>query len=122
MSRPHQSRVPISRRGFIGAMGAAGAGAVLLGTGALPADAVPQGPRLPGEPFTLGVASGDPLPESVVLWTRLAPEPLAEDGLGGMPQRRVPVRWEVAADEGFRQIVRRGTVVATPEMNHSVHP
>ena len=28
------------------------------------------------EPFTLGVASGDPLPDGVVIWTRLAPSPL----------------------------------------------
>ena len=47
-------------------------------------------------PFSLGVASGDPLPDCVVLWTRLAPEPLAEGGLGGMPNRIVPVQWEVS--------------------------
>lgn len=40
---------------------------------------------------------GDPLPESVVLWTRLAPELLHG---GGMPDRAVPVEWELAADEG----------------------
>ena len=37
------------------------------------------------DPFTLGIASGDPLPDSVVLWTRLAPAPLKTDG--GMPDR-----------------------------------
>ncbi|MQA85652.1 MAG: hypothetical protein GEV03_13750 [Streptosporangiales bacterium] len=52
--------------------------------------------RLPGYPFSLGVASGDPLPDRVVLWTRLAPEPLAPDGRGGMPDRTVPVEWQVA--------------------------
>ena len=61
-----------------------------------------QGP-LKGNPFTLGVASGDPLPDSVVLWTRLAPEPLAEDG--GMPDRQVPVQWTVATDEDMDNIV-----------------
>ena len=45
--------------------------------------------------FTLGVASGNPTADSVVLWTRLAPSPL--DG-GGMDTRPVPVRWEVATD------------------------
>ena len=59
-------------------------------------------------PFTLGVASGDPDHDGFVLWTRLAPQPLAEDGLGGMPDRVVPVHWEVAADERFRHVVRRG--------------
>ncbi len=69
-------------------------------------------------PFTLGVASGDPLPDGVVLWTRLAPDPLAG---GGMPMRRVDVGWEVASDRAFRSIVRQGTVVARPELGHSVH-
>jgi alkaline phosphatase D len=72
-------------------------------------------------PFTLGVASGDPLPDGVVLWTRLAPNPLAEDGRGGMINRNFPVHWEVAEDENFRKIVRRGTELATPELGHSVH-
>ena len=74
--------------------------------------------RLPDGLFTLGVASGDPLPDSVVLWTRLAPDPL--NG-GGMPPRPVPVDWEVAEDEGFGRVVARGTERATPELAHSVH-
>ncbi|WBB79807.1 alkaline phosphatase D family protein [Micromonospora sp. WMMD882] len=73
------------------------------------------------DPFTLGVASGDPDHQGFVLWTRLAPRPLAEDGLGGMPARPVPVRWELAADERFRHVVRRGGVLARPESAHSVH-
>ncbi len=73
------------------------------------------------EPFTLGVASGDPLPDGVVLWTRLAPEPLAEGGLGGMPDRPVPVQWEVSTDESFRRVVARGTELARQEEAHSVH-
>lgn len=69
-------------------------------------------------PFTLGVASGDPWPDGVVLWTRLAPEPL--DG-GGMPMANVEVGWEVAADAAFRTIVRKGASIARPELGHSVH-
>lgn len=76
---------------------------------------------LPRDPFTLGVASGEPSPGGVVLWTRLAPEPLADDGLGGVPARAFDVEWEVAADESFAAIVRRGTAVATPEESHAVH-
>ncbi|TDB73155.1 alkaline phosphatase [Micromonospora sp. KC721] len=72
-------------------------------------------------PFTLGVASGDPDHEGFVLWTRLAPQPLAEDGLGGMPRRGVEVHWEVAADELFRRVVRRGVRDAHPGSAHSVH-
>ena len=69
-------------------------------------------------PFPLGVASGDPWPDSVVLWTRLAPEPL--DG-GGMPMTNVEVAWEVAADRQFRSVAQKGTAVARPELGHSVH-
>ncbi|YAF97642.1 MAG: alkaline phosphatase [Nodularia sp. CChRGM 3473] len=75
-------------------------------------------PRFSGYPFSLGVASGDPLPDSVVIWTRLAPNPLFG---GGMPQNNVPVRWRVALDENMRRVVRRGTALATPELAHSVH-
>ncbi|WP_433162531.1 alkaline phosphatase D family protein [Kribbella sp. CA-247076] len=74
-----------------------------------------------GDLFTLGVASGDPEPYSVVLWTRLAPEPVAPDGYGGMPAKRVLVKWEVAEDPRFRRIVRRGVEHAVPEWAHSVH-
>ncbi|WP_460415705.1 alkaline phosphatase D family protein [Planifilum fimeticola] len=79
---------------------------------------VEAAPRFPSYPFTLGVASGDPMPDSVVLWTRLAPDPL--NG-GGMPPRDIPVRWEVAADEGFRRIVQSGTAYARSDLAHSVH-
>lgn len=56
---------------------------------------------------------------SVVLWTRLAPDPLAPDG--GMPPRPIPVRWEVYADAHMQRVVRRGTAIARPEYAHSVH-
>ncbi|WFA04085.1 alkaline phosphatase D family protein [Bacillus sp. HSf4] len=91
--------------------------------GLLPEDAslAAEAPRFADHPFKLGVASGDPHPDGFVLWTRLAPDPLAEDGLGGMPSRNVPVRWEVAEDEHFHRIVKRGTAAALPELAHSVH-
>jgi alkaline phosphatase D len=73
---------------------------------------------LPTDLFTLGVASGDPWPDSVVLWTRLAPDPL--EG-GGMPDRPVDVEWEIATDERFRRPVRRGVALARREHGHSVH-
>src|SRR5690606_23506946 len=87
---------PVSRRGFLGGMAGVGAGAVLLGAGtaAGPAAAAPS--RRVTDPFQLGLASGDPLPDGVVLWTRLAPKPLDFDG--GMPGRIVPVQWEIALD------------------------
>lgn len=70
-------------------------------------------------PFTLGVASGMPRPDSVVLWTRLAPRPL-EPG-GGLAPRPVAVRWELADDETFSTGLRSGSVAALPEHAHSVH-
>jgi alkaline phosphatase D len=69
-------------------------------------------------PFQLGIASGDPLPDGVVLWTRLAPKPL--EG-GGMPMVNVDVGWEVSRDPRFTAIVQQGTSVARPELGHSVH-
>jgi alkaline phosphatase D len=105
----------ISRRGLL--RGAAAAGASLaLGPFVSRAHARVT---LPGDPFTLGVASGYPLPTGVALWTRLAPSPL-EPG-GGMPPGVVPVEWEVAADDRFGTIVQKGVTHATPEWAHSVH-
>jgi alkaline phosphatase D len=70
-------------------------------------------------PFSLGVASGDPDATSVVLWTRLAPKPL--EPFGGMTPDLVPVRWEIADDEGMKNVVASGTATATPQLAHSVH-
>jgi alkaline phosphatase D len=75
-------------------------------------------PRFAADPFALGVASGDPIADGFVLWTRLAPDPL--NG-GGMPPEAVPVRWEVARDARFLDIARRGETLAAPELAHSVH-
>ncbi len=76
---------------------------------------------VPADPFTLGVASGEPAPDGMVIWTRLAPRPLADDGLGGMPARAVDVEWEVATDERFTRIEQRGITTTAPEAAHSVH-
>ena len=70
-------------------------------------------------PFSLGVASGDPASDGFVIWTRIAPEPLANHG--GMGLGPLPVAWEVASDPGFRTIVRSGEEIARPELGHSVH-
>jgi alkaline phosphatase D len=104
----------VTRRSLlIGGAALATAGAGLATTGA-------GFPKL-DNPFTLGVASGDPSSDGMVLWTRLAPSPLNEDGLGGMPNRVVPVHWELAEDERFRRVVRRGVELARPQSAHSVH-
>ncbi|GAA2820294.1 alkaline phosphatase D family protein [Saccharopolyspora taberi] len=111
----------VSRRSVLLGGAAAGAAALTV-AGALPAGAQ-QGAGFArrGEVFTLGVASGDPAPDGVVLWTRLAADPLAEDGMGGMPNKTFPVEWEVAEDEQFSRVVQRGSAQAAPELGHSVH-
>jgi alkaline phosphatase D len=76
-------------------------------------------PVFSSDPFTLGVASGDPDASSVVLWTRLAPQPLEIDG--GMPAEAIEVTWEVASGENMKSLVASGTTVATPQLGHSVH-
>jgi alkaline phosphatase D len=109
------ARRVLDRRGFLAAGGAAAALLVadrLAGSWPAPAGRI-------GYPFTLGVASGDPAPGGVVLWTRLAPAPLLPDG--GMPARAVPVDWQVAADQRLRRILRAGTVLARPDLGHAVH-
>ncbi|SFA93404.1 alkaline phosphatase D [Amycolatopsis marina] len=70
-------------------------------------------------PFHLGVASGDPRPDRVVLWTRLAQAPLDLDG--GMGTQNVPVEWQLATDEAFTDIVASGTETAIATEGHSVH-
>jgi len=72
-------------------------------------------PTLQSNPFALGIASGDPTPDGVVLWTRLV---LAQ------PAQMLAthtVRWEVAHDARFAQIVQKGEAPALPQLGHSVH-
>jgi alkaline phosphatase D len=76
-------------------------------------------PRFGSNPFALGVASGSPTHESVVLWTRLM-----QTGLFGSPTlgtAPVTVRWEIADDENFLKIIASGQSHAMAELAHSVH-
>jgi alkaline phosphatase D len=75
-------------------------------------------PRFESDPFALGVASGQPRPRSVVLWTRLMAHP-AHAG-AALPPALIPVTWQVADDASFARIVRSGTVLADPAQAHSV--
>jgi alkaline phosphatase D len=104
----------VDRRRFLQALAALGV------LGAAPLRAEPNArPRFSAAPFTLGVASGYPQPGRVVLWTRLAPEPLAPGG--GMNPDVVPVRWELGRDELLKDVFASGTAYATPEWAHAVH-
>jgi alkaline phosphatase D len=101
-----------SRRAFL-----AGAGQYLALTHALPFAAAGQ-TKIKSDPFTLGVASGDPTPDGIVLWTRLAQDPL---NAGGMPAESVDVEWQIATDERMERVVKKGRTSATPDLAHSVH-
>ena len=68
-----------------------------------------QDPEL--APFFHGVASGDPLQESVVLWTRVTPQE---------PKTEVSVDWELALDPSFSRIVQKGEVITTPDRDYTV--
>src|SRR5205085_12692419 len=92
---------------------------ILAQTAALLAAPAVAQTRLADSPFTLGVASGEPAPDGMVLWTRLATRPREPDG--GLAGQSVPVRWDIAEDEGLKRIVRKGEEVASPASGHAVH-
>jgi alkaline phosphatase D len=75
-------------------------------------------PTFSDYPFQLGIASGDPASDGVVLWTRLAPKPI--EG-GGMLPEPVEVSWQICDDEAMTKVVQKGTTIATPDWAHSVH-
>lgn len=108
--------ISLERRGFLKALGL-GAGFFLSESLAAPqlwANAV-----FKADPFSLGVASGDPAADGFVLWTKLTPEPLAANS--GMPQHAVEVKWAVSTDEKMTKILRTGVTTAMPKLGHSVH-
>ncbi|MCF3118152.1 alkaline phosphatase D family protein [Streptomyces arenae] len=99
-----------SRRTVVKAAAATAAFAAPLA--ALPAHAA-DGPS-----FRHGVASGDPLPDGVLLWTRVTPTPDAVPGSGKGPDTEV--RWEIAEDKGFTRVVGRGSTTARAAADHTV--
>ena len=108
---------PTRRAVLLGAGSAAAAG-LLTGLPSRAHAAVTER-RPTGYPFTLGIASGDPLPSAVVIWTRLAPSPFEIGGGAGTKAHTVP--WQVATDPGFGDVVRAGAATAHPEYAHTVH-
>ncbi|RJL24790.1 alkaline phosphatase D family protein [Bailinhaonella thermotolerans] len=113
------ARAPVGRRGFLKAA-AVGTGALGLPV-ALPV-VTPAPASAPARasvaPFQHGVASGDPLPDGVLLWTRVTPSPEAVPGSGAGPV--VEVGWQVALDPGFREIAAAGSQRTGPDRDHTV--
>ncbi|MFE3037464.1 alkaline phosphatase D family protein [Streptomyces canus] len=68
--------------------------------------------------FLHGVASGDPLPDGILLWTRVTPTAEAVPGSGLGPDTEVG--WVVARDKGFTNVVAKGSVTATAASDHTV--
>ncbi len=96
---------------------AAWAGVAVANLG--PISRVMAGPaQFINDPFQLGVASGDPVADGFVIWTRLAPDPYDPKAL---PDEAIVVTWEVASDSKFKKIVAKGNVYARFEWAHSVH-
>ncbi|MFC9480775.1 alkaline phosphatase D family protein [Streptomyces griseus] len=105
-----------SRRTVVRAAAASAAAVPVLATASV-SSAAPA--RAAGAPaFLHGVASGDPLPDGVLLWTRVTPEPGAEPGSGLGAD--TPVRWEVAEDREFTRISATGTTIASAASDHTV--
>ncbi|MEL4176342.1 alkaline phosphatase D family protein [Corynebacterium bovis] len=123
---PTTSTGGVGRRSFL--IGAAVVGGSTLAARAMPTAAAnanpgaaapaPAGDPGPGPAFVHSVASGDPLADGVIIWTRVTPVPEATPGSGvGAPTR---VRWEVATDPQMGGVVRSGEVTATTDNDHTV--
>jgi alkaline phosphatase D len=104
---------PLPRRRFLH-LSAATAGATLL----VPSTAARSARGAVAPQFAHGVASGDPLPDGVLLWTRVTPTADALPGSGAGPD--VELRWEVARDAGFADLVASGTAATGPDRDHTV--
>lgn len=115
------TKIEIGRRSFLQLGGMATLGAIAAP--ALLGCATSGAPAWTNDPFSLGVAAGDPTPDGFVLWTRLAPDPLSADpkGPGGLRTGNIEIAYEIATDPNMREIVRRGTAVAEAAYAHSVH-
>jgi alkaline phosphatase D len=103
------------RRRLLGALSAAAAASFIPGLGR---KAWALGEASASQLFTLGVASGDPTATSVVLWTRLAPDPLNGGGMGSAHAR---VNWQVATDPAMANVVKEGALDALARNGHAIN-
>jgi alkaline phosphatase D len=73
---------------------------------------------MPNAYFAHGVASGDPRPSSVVLWTRVTPTAASKPGSGAGPE--ITVTWQVSTNSSFTRIVSSGRASTGPTRDHTV--
>lgn len=99
-----------SRRDFLRVSSLLGGG-VVLSTALTGRATAAQPETLSAATFAHGVASGDPLSDGVMLWTRATPE--------GAPPR-LALAWELSADENFGRVLRSGTVQAEASRDYTV--
>ena len=98
----------LSRRTFL-----RGGLAASLAVPSLVGCTTPARPEVAGrDPFSLGVAAGEPGPDGFVLWTRLAPLPLWDDPVapGGLTGGDVTLTYEIATDPDMRAVVQSGEI------------
>jgi alkaline phosphatase D len=112
MQRNQQTRRQLMKRALALA-GVSIAGAYLNACTSTPLSAR----RITFHPFALGVASGDPVSDGFVIWTRLTPQGAITDEVA----ETLDVVWEVATDEKMGNVVQSGTVQALPALGHAVH-
>ncbi|MDQ1102722.1 alkaline phosphatase D [Nocardioides zeae] len=114
---PRPELPPVRRRTVLA--GSAVAGAAVAGAAAV-ADpwGSPAAQAATSPYFQHGVASGDPLPDRVVLWTRVTPQRDATPGSGR--GGNVTVEWQVATDTRFLHLAARGTYRTGPAADHTV--
>lgn len=96
----------INRRSILGGAGGIAAASILRDFGGVSAD--DKAPAL----FTHGVASGDPLTDRVIIWTRAVPN--------GSSSKNIPVAWEICNDDTFQNILLRGHTTTGPKSDYTV--
>ena len=118
----------LPRRRFLAGSAAVAAGVAVAGNATanaqlsssrgLSSARLPQAKPAEYSAFMHGVASGDPMPNAVIIWTRVTVEEKALPGSGiGAP---AAVKWEVASDKEFKSVVRSGEFTATAASDHTV--
>ncbi|MEP9381842.1 alkaline phosphatase D family protein [Nocardioides sp. KR10-350] len=108
------THTPLDRRRLLA--GGLGAGLAGVGAAVLPAPYADAAAAL--RHFQHGVASGDPLPHAVVIWTRVTPTAASRPGSGRGPH--VKVGWQVSTSPTFKTVVKHGTFTTGPWRDHTV--